>query len=99
MRTARATSKQRRSADAAHGASVRERVIHIFSKHGRMTDEEILREYTLLYGAVHGGSVRTRRRELERDGQIRDCGELGIVAATGRRCIIWEPVFVPVGKA
>lgn len=80
-------------------ASVRDRVLNLFAKHGQMTDEEILREYMLLYGPVPGSSVRTRRRELEHDGLIKETGELGIVVATGRRCLIWEPVNRRVGTA
>ena len=73
-----------------YDATVKDRVLHIFDRSGRLTDEELIRKYESLYGKTPHSTIRTRRRELFNEGKLRDVGELGIVVATNRRCMIFE---------
>lgn len=86
------TSKHKSAGSEAFDQNVRERILYLFYRNGRMTDEEVIREYERKYGYTPHSTIRTRRKELEKAGKVKDTGELGRVVTTGRRCIIWEPV-------
>ena len=58
----------------------------IFSACQALTDEELIRKYTALYGTAPHSTIRTRRRELEAEGRIVNANVPGVVQATGRAC-------------
>ena len=87
-----ATSREATKVNPGHDASVRERIVKIFTACNLLTDEELIRKYEMLYGATPHSTIRTRRKELERDGKVQVVDSHGTVVGTGRKCQVYKLV-------
>lgn len=83
-----ATTIQARAASERTAAGVRRMVLEFLAgRPGGATDGEL----ELAFPTIPPSSLRGRRRELERDGLVRDSGRRGR-SKTGKAAIIWEAV-------
>ena len=84
---------------AARAASTRvtagrRQVLECFSRHGQMTDEQLVWNMERMPGGItlkSESGIRTRRSELVKLGKIQDSGRRRL-NAKGRRCVVWERV-------
>ncbi len=61
-------------------------ILRALKEAGPLSDQMLL---TLLEGRASDSSIRTRRKELQRLGLVRDSGERG-TTRSGRSCVLWQ---------
>jgi len=66
-------------------------IMAALTEYGPMTDEWIYRRVRQAGMKISPSGARTRRKELERVGRVRDTGDTGVTDG-GRRTKVWEAV-------